>query len=97
MIAPALIAAAKDERLRVSSALVLMIMHVDLDYWEFRPVKLNTVRLRTGMAKGTAWKAIAQLIARGYLEEGPRDGGKQRSYRLVNPRGGFPTETRRAA
>ena len=103
MIPPRLAEACRDGRLIPTTVRVYTLLHVELTYWGYRPIKLATIQRLTGLSKAAASKALAALVRFGYLERGDASAehahlGGARAYRLVPPSlEGFPTETRRAA
>ena len=87
MIPGTLLKVTLDRKVRRSStALVLLLhLHVELDYYEFRRVKLAATSRALGIAKTHLSLAFRLLRVRGYLVEGPRE-GTGRTYRLSVPR-----------
>ena len=68
-----------------------------LDLVEFRPLKLETIAGEVELDRGTVHRSLGQLVERGFLQRGPREGQHgSNTYRLPLARV-YPREALRAA
>jgi hypothetical protein len=95
MISLALTRGLADTRLTPIQRLTLAHLHGELNWSEYRPIKLANVRHGIHCTKGAAYKALVALERWGYIEAHPTEHGP-RHFRLVNP-DSLHVETRRAA
>lgn len=86
MTVPAFNDAKRDQALRGSPMMVYLDLLDMLHPIEWRPVKQLALADRVGLSLATVERAIAVLVAQGYLERGPVTPGSPRSYRLVYSR-----------
>lgn len=89
MISVGLSLAATDPRLRPVAVRAYVVLHIELDYVQYRPIKRWRLARRAQTDERQTRRAVSQLLGAGYLERGPDTGsrGRQlRTYRLVgNP------------
>lgn len=92
---PALRLLALDRRLGPRAIRVYGYIAQDLDYRDFRPVKVYAVARGLGIHRQNAGRALRFLVRAGYLERDGKDGpGGAWTYRLIySPR---PTDLRMA-
>lgn len=64
------------------SIAVYVIVSPQLDFKDFRHVKVWKVAEQMGLNKRTVMNALDLLVNRGYLEEGPRQENNVRTFRL---------------
>lgn len=77
-----LMAAASDSELTASAVRCYLALHDLLDYEEPRAVKVAWLMRKARVGPTAASAALAQLVAREYLDRGPDD-GPLRTYRLT--------------
>jgi len=77
------VTAASDAELSASSVRAYVALHDALDHGLPRPVKIAWLTRKARVSPAGASAALAQLLARGYLDRGPDD-GRLRTYRLTD-------------
>ena len=95
MISLALTRGLADARLTPNHRLALAHLHGELNWSDYRPIKLANVRLGIRCSKAEAFKALVALERYGYVEAMPGI-TRPRCYRLANP-SSLAGETSRAA
>jgi predicted transcriptional regulator len=79
---PSLRDAKSDPELRGAPLSVFLHVFDTLNPQRFEPLKVSALASDIHMDEGTAWRALAKLIERGYLERGT-DEGRIGTYRIV--------------
>lgn len=82
---PALLAAAKDRRMRLVHFRVLLVLCPCLDYWELRRVKRLWVAHELGMRPHHVSKYVRELVRLGYLTRVSAAPNAPASYCLKAP------------
>jgi hypothetical protein len=96
MIAASLDRALEDKRLSPLKVQVYALLHRELVYHEFRPVKLFPLALRAHATRGAVSHALSVLVRCGYLARGPDSGPAGRiirTYLLLMSAECIPTAT----
>jgi DNA-binding IclR family transcriptional regulator len=96
MISAHLMRASADTRLRRDDLRALIQAHSELDWEEYRPLKMQAVGRALRLTRANTSRAVRRLVTFGYLAPGPKDGAL-RTYRLRTPMHGVTGDTSRAA
>jgi len=82
VIAPSVLAAASDRRLRGEDLRILIILHTELDIIASRPLKRMWLASRCQMREVNVSRGLRRLVVLGYLERGAASPGIH-TYRLT--------------
>jgi DNA-binding IclR family transcriptional regulator len=96
MISAHLLRASADIRLRRDDFRALIQAHGELDWEEYRPLKMQAIGRALRLTRANTSRAVRRLVLYGYLAPGPKDGAL-RTYRLRTPSLGVTGDTSHAA
>lgn len=75
-------AAIEDLRLTQSDLNAFRVLWTQLDFETFRPKKTEVLAAELGIHRSNASRSLSNLVALGYIEEGPRDEKGVGTFRL---------------